>query len=68
MADPGEHTGLSLNPYETVFVQPSRGHGGVLTQRYSAWRLAEAGGASNTEGEEDELMYKYSIRQVAECV
>lgn len=51
-----------LNPYETVFVQADRG--GVLARWYSRWRLAEADGAFNTEGQEDQLMYKFAIQCV----
>lgn len=57
----GQPTGHD-NPYETLFVQSGRG--GLLAQRYSAWRLAEAGGMFNTEGEEDALMYHFAIQYV----
>ncbi|GMH41535.1 hypothetical protein BSKO_09445 [Bryopsis sp. KO-2023] len=57
----GTYDGISMHPYETLFVKTSWHVGDPFVKKYTSWRINQAAGKSNTEGAMDEQMYLYAI-------
>ncbi|PRW33169.1 hypothetical protein C2E21_7839 [Chlorella sorokiniana] len=70
----GTYAGITMHPFETVFLKASWHVGEPFVERYSAWALAQASGRDTTGGSFDEAMYRYAIspgaqesHQVEDC-
>ncbi|CAL8465839.1 g5375 [Coccomyxa elongata] len=62
----GTYDGISMHPFETVFLKASWHVGEPYTSHYTRWNLARATGDSNTAGTFDESQYYYAISKLAE--
>ena len=57
----GTYDGISMNPYETVFIKASWHVGEPFAAKYAAWQTAILKGGNGAEGEFDEPMYRFAI-------
>lgn len=62
----GTYDGISMHPFETVFLKASWHVGEPFVDKYSQWMLAQARGEVTTQGAFDERMYRYAISLEAE--
>lgn len=62
----GTYDGISMHPYEVVFIKASWHVGEPFTSRYTEWRMGEAAGMRNTWGEYDAAMYQYAVQPEAQ--
>ncbi|KAK2080663.1 hypothetical protein QBZ16_000517 [Prototheca wickerhamii] len=62
----GTYDGISMHPYETVFVKASWHVGHPFIDKYAEWAIAQATGQSTTAGQLDEEMYRYAISMEAQ--
>lgn len=59
----GSYGGISMHPFETVFVKLSWCVRSAEIERYSAWNLELASGGSGTKGNFDDTGYEYGISE-----
>ena len=57
----GTYDGISMNPYETVFIKASWHVGEPFAAKYAAWQTTILKGGNGAEGEFDEPMYRFGI-------
>ena len=57
----GTYDGISMHPFETVFVKASWRVGEPHLSRYTKWFLEHAAGNANTDGLFDEKRYRYAV-------
>ncbi|KAL4854424.1 hypothetical protein ACK3TF_004779 [Chlorella vulgaris] len=57
----GTYDGITMHPYETVFLKASWHVGEPFVEKYAAWALKQAAGKDTTSGIFDEPMYRYAI-------
>ena len=57
----GTYDGISMHPFETVFVKASWRVGEPHLSKYTKWFLAHAAGSANTAGLFDEKLYYYAV-------
>jgi hypothetical protein len=57
----GTYDGITMHPFETVFIKASWNVGEPFTSHYTKWVMGRALGQDNTEGAFDERMYRYAI-------
>ena len=62
----GTYDGLTMHPFETVFIKASWNVGEPFTSRYTAWFLGFAAGRNNTEGTFNRALYRYAISPEAQ--
>lgn len=62
----GTYDGISMHPFETLFVKASWHVGQPYTDAYARWGLALAGGGAGTEGRFDETAYRFAISAAAQ--
>lgn len=62
----GLYDGISMHPYETVFVKSSWHVAEPYTKRYSQWQLQHLLGKAGTEGRFNKRMYLYGVSAAAE--
>ncbi|KFM23219.1 hypothetical protein F751_3410 [Auxenochlorella protothecoides] len=62
----GTYDGLSMHPFETVFVKASWHVGGPFVDKYAEWMTAQALGNPTTRGAFDEPMYRYAVSMEAQ--
>lgn len=58
----GTYDGISMNPYEVVFLKASWHVGEPFADKYALWRTRILRGQSSTAGAFDEPMYRYAIQ------
>jgi hypothetical protein len=63
----GLYDGISMHPYETVFVKSSWHVAEPYTKRYSQWQLQHLLGKSGTEGQYNRKLYLYGVSKKAEA-
>uniref|UniRef100_A0A383VTR6 Uncharacterized protein n=1 Tax=Tetradesmus obliquus TaxID=3088 RepID=A0A383VTR6_TETOB len=63
----GLYDGISMHPYETVFVKSSWHVAEPYTKRYSQWQLQHLLGKSGTEGQYNRRLYLYGVSKKAEA-
>ena len=59
----GTYDGISMHPYETMFVKESWRVGEPFVSRYTRWRYAHAFGRPGTEGSFDKCLYHYALSE-----
>lgn len=57
----GTYDGISMHPYEVVFLKASWHVGEPFADKYAAWQTKHLLGQSTTAGKFDEEMYLYAI-------
>ena len=57
----GTYDGISMHPYETIFVKASWQVGEPHLSRYTEWMQAHAAGKHGTEGTFNKSIYEYAI-------
>lgn len=57
----GTYDGISMHPYETMFVKESWHVGEPFLSRYTSWRKEHSAGRPGTEGSFDEDLYFYAM-------
>ena len=57
----GTYGGISMHPYETMFVKESWHVGEPFISRYTQWRRGHSVGKPGTEGTFNEAMYFYAM-------
>jgi hypothetical protein len=62
----GTYDGITMHPYETLFLKASWHVGEPFLEKYSAWMLKQAAGRDTTGGVFDEPMYRYAISPEAQ--
>ncbi|PSC69296.1 hypothetical protein C2E20_7243 [Micractinium conductrix] len=62
----GTYSGITMHPFETVFLKASWHVGEPFVEKYAAWVLAQAAGRETTGGIFDERMYRYAISPEAQ--
>lgn len=62
----GTYDGISMHPFETVFLKASWHVGEPFVSHYSAWFKSLAEGQDTTAGSFDEPMYRYAITMQAQ--
>ena len=62
----GTYDGISMHPFETVFVKASWRVGEPHLSRYTEWFIKHAAGNANTAGVFDEKLYKYAVSAQAQ--
>eukprot|EP00892_Ulva_mutabilis_P004470 jgi/Ulvmu1/2395/UM131_0006.1 len=62
----GTYDGISMNPFETVFLKASWHVGEPFADKYAAWSTRIHKGQSTTIGALDEQMYRYAIEPEAQ--
>lgn len=62
----GLYDGISMHPYETIFVKASWHVAEPYTKRYSQWALQHLLGKSGTEGSYNKKLYLYGVSKKAE--
>lgn len=62
----GTYAGISMHPYETVFVKSSWHVADEFSSRYAAWRMAHIRGEPGTQGSFDDVLYQYAISPEAQ--
>lgn len=62
----GTYDGISMHPFETIFIKASWHVGEPFTQKYTEWALAQAAGRDTTGGSFDERMYRYAVSPEAQ--
>ncbi|KAL4421190.1 hypothetical protein ABPG77_010065 [Micractinium sp. CCAP 211/92] len=62
----GTYDGITMHPFETVFLKASWHVGEPFVDKYAAWMLAQAAGRDTTAGQFDERMYRYAISEEAQ--
>lgn len=63
----GTHDGVSMHPYETLFVKASWHVGQPYTDAYTRWGLALASGGGGTEGRFDGAAYRFAVSPEAQA-
>jgi hypothetical protein len=63
----GLYDGISMHPYETVFIKSSWHVADPYTKRYSQWQLQHLLGKSGTEGQYNRKLYLYGVSKKAEA-
>jgi hypothetical protein len=58
----GTYDGISMHPYEVVFLKTSWHVGEPFADKYAAWQSAILRGETTTSGSFDEAMYFYAIQ------
>jgi hypothetical protein len=58
----GTYEGISLNPFETVFVKSTWHVAEPYTRLYAGWMRRHRLGKPGTEGMTNQLLYKFAIR------
>ena len=58
---PGTYDGISMHPYETLFVKRTWHVSDAYTDRYSAWQIQHLNGSPGTEGSFDQEGYEWAI-------
>lgn len=58
----GTYDGISMHPYEVVFLKASWHVGEPFGDKYAAWQSKALRGESTTEGSFDEAMYRFAIQ------
>lgn len=61
----GTHGGVSMHPFESVFVKASWGVGEPFTSVYARWALDHAAGKPGTAGVYNETAYRWAISEEA---
>ena len=61
----GTHGGVSMHPFESVFVKTSWGVGEPFASTYARWRLDHAAGKPGTAGVYNETAYRWAISEEA---
>jgi hypothetical protein len=62
----GTYDGVSMHPFETLFVKSSWHVADVYTRRYAAWTLGHMLGRPGTDGVTDRRLYLYAISERAQ--
>eukprot|EP00879_Flechtneria_rotunda_P032081 GHRR01035233.1.p2 GENE.GHRR01035233.1~~GHRR01035233.1.p2 ORF type:complete len:115 (+),score=29.15 GHRR01035233.1:592-936(+) len=62
----GLYDGISMHPYETVFIKSSWHVADPYTKRYSQWQLQHLLGKAGTEGTYNQRLYKFGVTPAAE--
>ena len=62
----GTYDGISMHPFETVFVKASWRVGEPHLSKYTKWFGEHAAGNANTMGMFDEKLYKYAVSMLAQ--
>lgn len=62
----GTYDGISMHPFETMFLKASWHVGEPYVDKYTEWMMAQARGEDTTQGEFDEPMYRYAITMQAQ--
>ena len=62
----GTYDGISMHPFETVFLKASWHVGEPHLTRYTSWFMGMAAGSDNTGGTFDEPLYRYAITMEAQ--
>jgi hypothetical protein len=58
----GTYDGISMHPFEVVFLKASWHVGEPFADKYSAWQTTYLRGQSTTKGVFDQAMYRYAIQ------
>ena len=62
----GTYDGISMHPYEVVFIKASWHVGEPHLSHYTKWVLDHAEGMAHTKGSFDERMYRYGVSMEAQ--
>ncbi|BDA51679.1 hypothetical protein COCOBI_19-2350 [Coccomyxa sp. Obi] len=62
----GTYDGITMHPFETVFIKASWHVGEPYLGHYTRWFMAHADGSSNTGGHFNEALYRYAISEKAQ--
>jgi hypothetical protein len=57
----GTYDGISMHPYEVVFLKASWHVGEPFADKYASWQLKLLQGMPGTDGKFDNGMYRYAI-------
>ena len=57
----GTYDGISMHPFESIFVKESWHVGEPYLSRYTKWRLQHLKGRPGTEGKFNRMLYEYAI-------
>lgn len=62
----GTYGGITMHPFETVFIKASWHVGSPFVEAYTRWFLAQAAGESPALGSFDEKLYHYAVSERAQ--
>lgn len=62
----GTYDGISMHPFETVFIKASWHVGEPHLSHYTRWMMGQAASDPNTRGSFNETMYRYAISPQAQ--
>lgn len=62
----GTYDGISMHPYEVIFLKASWHVGEPFADKYAAWKAKQLRGLPTTNGHFDKFMYNYAIQPEAQ--